>query len=204
MPVASQSYHHGDLKAELIRMGLKLLDQEGYEGFSLRKVAKACHVSQTAPYRHFKDKDELITAIAGEAMREFDQSLKQAVEKFSDNPKKQLQEMGIAYIDFFVKNPEYLRLLFLSDIRHKINSDHNCLQESHLGSGHPFQTFFNAVERCHKAFPSETMGQKELMLYCWGLVHGISVLIANKDIPYGEDYAEVVGRIIGSEKFLSN
>lgn len=199
-PMTNQSYHHGDLKADLIKEGLKLLDQEGYEGFSLRKVAKACHVSQTAPYRHFKDKDELIAAIATEAMKEFDESLRTAVEKFPDNPKKQLKEMGIAYVDFFVKNPEYLRLLFFSDIRSRINQDF-CLAEKHFESGHPFQTFFSAVERYHKISPG-SMEQKELMLFCWGLVHGISVLIANRDIPFDEDYSTLVSRIINSEKFL--
>lgn len=142
----------------------------------------------------------MIAAIAAVAMREFDERLKQAVEKFPDNPKKQLKEMGIAYVDFFGKNPEYLRLLFLSDIRSKMNKDF-CLRESHLESGHPFQTFFQAVERYHHSAPG-TMGQKELMLFCWGLVHGISVLIANKDIPFEEDYSELVGRIIDNEKFL--
>lgn len=52
----NQNYHHGDLKAALIKEGLKILDREGYQGLSLRKMAKACNVSQTAPYRHFKNK----------------------------------------------------------------------------------------------------------------------------------------------------
>jgi len=183
-------------------MGLKLLDQEGYERFSLRKVAKACNVSQTAPYRHFKDKEQLIAAIAAEATKEFDQSLKHALEKFPDNPKKQLKEMGIAYVNFFVKNPEYLRLLFLSDIKSKMKID-PCLSENHLMEGHPFHTFFSAVERYKNNSPHETMGEKELMLYCWGLVHGISVLIANRDIPFEGDYTKLVGRIMDSDKFLS-
>ena len=61
-------YHHGDLKQQLIREGLRLLDTAGYDGLTLRKVAKACNVSQTAPYRHFKNKDELIAAITMQAM----------------------------------------------------------------------------------------------------------------------------------------
>lgn len=197
----NQSYHHGDLKVELIQMGLKLLDQTGYEKFSLRKVAKACNVSQTAPYRHFKDKDELIVAIAMEATKEFDQSLKQALIKFPDDPKKQLKEMGIAYVDFFVKKPEYLRLLFFSDIKSKMNID-SCLSENHFVDGHPFHTFFSAVERYKNNSPNETMLEKELMLYCWGLVHGISVLIANRDIPFEGDYSKLVSGIMDSDKFL--
>ena len=58
-----ESYHHGDLKQELIHNGLLLLNKEGIEGFSLRKVASMCEVSHTAPYKHFKDKDGLINEI---------------------------------------------------------------------------------------------------------------------------------------------
>lgn len=198
--MSSQGYHHGDLKTELIKTGLKILDQEGYEGFSLRKVAKACNVSQTAPYRHFKDKDEMVAAIAAEAMRAFDESLQKAVGEYPQDPKKQLNQMGIAYINFFVKNPEYLRLLFLSNLRQKINMAY-CDSENHFIAGHPFQTFYSAVERYKNASPNQTMETKELLLYCWGLVHGITVLIVNNEIPFEDDYLTLVSRIFDMEKF---
>jgi AcrR family transcriptional regulator len=54
--LTEKNYHHEGLKNELIEKGLKILNKEGYEGFSLRKAARVCGVSQTAPYRHFKDK----------------------------------------------------------------------------------------------------------------------------------------------------
>ncbi len=193
--MTNQSYHHGDLKAELIRTGLKLLDQEGYEGFSLRKVAKACNVSQTAPYRHFKDKDELIAAITLEALRAFNESLKQAVEQYPDDPKQQLAEMGVAYIRFFSENPEYLRLLFLSNMESKMNAMFNCTPGA-ITNEYPFQTFSMAIERFIEAYPHQLMSKEELLVYCWGLVHGISVLIANKDIPHQEDYQSLVRNII--------
>ena len=58
--MAKDKYHHGTLKEDLINKGLELLNKEGFEGFSLRKVASMCGVSHTAPYKHFKDKYELI------------------------------------------------------------------------------------------------------------------------------------------------
>jgi AcrR family transcriptional regulator len=69
--LTKKNNHHEDLKNELIEKGLKILNKEGYEGFSLRKAARACGVSQTAPYRHFKDKDALVEAIKMRALREF-------------------------------------------------------------------------------------------------------------------------------------
>ena len=55
-----KTYHNKNLREELIKKGLKLYNEVGYEGFSLRKVASLCGVSHNAPYRHFKDKEELI------------------------------------------------------------------------------------------------------------------------------------------------
>jgi AcrR family transcriptional regulator len=146
-----KNYHHGDLKSQLIREGLKLLDKEGYEGFALRKVAKSCGVSQTAPYRHFRNKDELIAAITLQAMEAFDRRLRQALGQHPDDPASGLREMGMAYINFFIENPEYLRLLFLSDIQERMKSaGFGCdwsKAEQHLCDNHPFAALIHATAR---------------------------------------------------------
>jgi AcrR family transcriptional regulator len=206
--VPNQSYHHGDLKAELIREGLRLLDREGYEGFSLRKVAGACGVSQTAPYRHFKDKDELITAIMAEAMRSFNDCLEEAARRHPEEPKVRLKAIGAAYVRFFAGNPEYLRLLFLSDVFSKVNAAEDdacgnpCDQENHFKDGHPFYVFYKAIRDYIAAYPDGPMREDELLLYCWGLVHGISVLIGNKEkLPFS-DPISIAERLLENEAFL--
>jgi AcrR family transcriptional regulator len=196
----SKSYHHGDLRSELIKEGLKILDQVGYEKFSIRKVAKECRVSQTALYRHFTNKDELIRAIASEVMQEFNSTLEQAIERHPDDPKLQLKAMGIAYIGFFVNNPEYLRLLFISNIRYIVNHDLSH-PEVHYTEGHPFNTLYKNVERYKASSPTESLDQMDLLLYCWGLVHGIAVLIASNEIPFVADYSKLVSNIFDSNKF---
>jgi AcrR family transcriptional regulator len=205
-----EKYHHGNLKAELIEKGLKLLDEEGYDGFSLRKVAKACNVSQTAPYRHFKNKDELIFAIGNETMNKFSQSLQQAVDKYPDDPASQLKEMGYSYIRFFIENPEYLRLIFLSDIDKRIGTNCNNSDEykMFLDNGehaHPFQILYKAVERYKKEVHNnitDSMDQNALLLYCWGLVHGISIIITRREFSYQGDYLDLVKSIFWNDAFL--
>jgi AcrR family transcriptional regulator len=199
-PTLNSGYHHGDLRAELIREGLLILDREGCEGLSLRKVAKACGVSQTAPYRHFKDKNELILAIVEQAMQAFNQSLADAAGKH-DDPRLGLKEMGVAYVRFFVENPEYLRFLFFTDPELKKEIE-LCAQDAHFESGHPFATFYEAVKRYREAYPDRDAGQDELVLLCWGLVHGIAALIANKAMPYGGDPIALAEKILWDEKFL--
>ena len=195
------SYHHGDLKAELVQKGLKILDSDGFEGFSLRKAAKACGVSQTAPYRHFKNKDELIAEIMKQALGAFNESLAAAVYKYPESPINQIREMGVAYVRFFLENPHYLRLLFLSDI-HLVSDEPFCSEGGQLSDGHPFAIFFSAVQRYKDATPDEHRDVGDLMIYCWGLVHGIAVLAVRQDIPPQYDVTAMIDRIIWSERFL--
>ena len=199
-----ENYHHDNLKSELIEKGLKLLDEVGYDGFSLRQVAKACNVSHAAPYRHFRNKDELILAIGVEATSKFSQSLQNAVEQYPDDPRSQLKEMGYSYIKFFTENPEYLRLIFLSDTTDRINNRSKDPDAGHCftnneSSEHPFEILYRAVERYKTVIQSNTnidIDQDALVLYCWGLVHGISIIIARKEFPYQGDQLELARTIL--------
>lgn len=66
-----KEYHHKDLKTELLEAGILLLKSEGLEGLSLCKVAAACGVSHTAPYRHLNNKEELLAAMQRYVEQEF-------------------------------------------------------------------------------------------------------------------------------------
>ncbi len=57
-------YHHGDLRRTLIEAALELVRERREWSFSLREVAKQAGVSHNAPYYHFADKRELLTAVA--------------------------------------------------------------------------------------------------------------------------------------------
>lgn len=199
--MTEKKYHHGDLKLALIEAGIRILDSERYEAFSLRKVAKECGVSQTAPYRHFKDKDDLIHAIIMHVMQQFNLSLEQAVLKHPDNPKAQLSEMGMAYIRFFVENPEYLRLIFLNKKPDAYQNSGDC-PGYEIPEGHPFATFFSTLQRYSEQAEHSGMDKDQLMLYSWGLVHGIAILIVNKEIPYRNDYLQVAEKLMWNSKFL--
>ncbi|AET69624.1 transcriptional regulator [Desulfosporosinus orientis DSM 765] len=201
--MSNENYHHENLKAELIKKGLKLLDEEGYENFSLRKVAKACGVSHTAPYRHFDSKEDLIMAIALEAHHKFNQCLEEAVEKHPNDNKSQLKEMGYAYIKFFVENPEYLRLFFLSDFANNIKKMNH---EPLIDSEQPFNTFYKAIERCQADIQNgerKSVDTNALALSSWGLVHGMAILIAKKNFSYEGDYLELVRKVLWGGTFLN-
>jgi AcrR family transcriptional regulator len=208
--LSKEQYHHGDLASDLIQKGLIILVKEGYDKFSLRQVAKACGVSQTAPYRHFKNKDELILAIANEAVEKFNGVLQGAVDKYPDDPQSQLKEMGCAHIEFFVNNPEYLHLIFLSDITERLlggqaeQPENNACIADFKRTGDPFGVFLKTVERYRNEYKSSTdnpMSLEELALYCWGLVHGISIILSRKEFPFSDDPLTLARKMIWNTTF---
>ena len=64
-----RGYHHGNLKEALLRAALELIAQKGPGGFTFAEAARWAGVSPAAPYRHFRDRDELLASIALRASR---------------------------------------------------------------------------------------------------------------------------------------
>ena len=107
-----KNYHHGDLKNALIKVGIQILSKEGLGGLSLRRVAKKAGVSHTAPYAHFADKQALIAAISTEGYHQLYKQLTAAVETNHVNPQNMLVEVGWAYVQFALKDPELFKVMF--------------------------------------------------------------------------------------------
>ena len=63
-------YHHGNLRVELVKCAENLCKKHGYEKLSLRAIAKEANVSQTAPYRHFRTKNDLLAEVAKSGFNE--------------------------------------------------------------------------------------------------------------------------------------
>ena len=66
MSGSTSDYHHGNLRQSLLEASMRLLDKEGLEALSLRRLAEEVGVSRQAPYHHFKDKQALLAAIGEE------------------------------------------------------------------------------------------------------------------------------------------
>lgn len=108
----SKSYHHGNLRAELLDTALEQLRTSGAEDLSLRALARAIGVSQTAPYRHFSDKSELLAAMATRGYRELLSALRKAGDAAGDCPQQQLFAFAHTYVDYAATNPQMFKLMF--------------------------------------------------------------------------------------------
>ena len=107
MTKPTDSYHHGHLREELLRLGLEALETEGAEELSLRLLAERAGVSKTAPYRHFRDRELFLGALADEGFR----LLCAELERTEGPGLSRVASMGKAYMGFAVAHPALYRLM---------------------------------------------------------------------------------------------
>lgn len=108
----AKSYHHGNLRAELLSTAIEQLQDHGVDDLSLRALAREIGVSQTAPYRHFSDKSELLAAMATNGYRELLDALRAAAATTGDCPQEQLLAFAETYVDYAAQNPQLFKLMF--------------------------------------------------------------------------------------------
>ncbi len=189
----NDTYHHNDLKENLIKMGLKLFNEEGADNFPIRKVATLCNVSHAAPYRHFKNKEELINAISEYVFSNFKSSLNEVAEKYKSDPKERIIELGKKYVFFMVENPDYLKFAFLTNSQSGV-----IIKEDNIRS-EEYATF-NIFEDCAMDFfisinvKEENYAQDIIAM--WSMVHGLATMIAYKTFSYEGDYLKLVENIL--------
>jgi AcrR family transcriptional regulator len=106
----ARPYHHGDLRRALVDAARRILEAEGPTALSLRAVAREAGVSPAAPYHHFKDKAELLDAVAQEGWDMLDQAMARARE--AAEPAEKLTALGIAYVCFARENPALYRVMY--------------------------------------------------------------------------------------------
>jgi AcrR family transcriptional regulator len=110
MSTSKATYHHGDLAAALVQAAMELLEESGEAELSLRAVARRAGVSPAAPYRHYADREALVSAVATVGYRELAEQL--AAAHPSPSTPEQLASVAIAYVQFALERPALFRIMF--------------------------------------------------------------------------------------------
>jgi AcrR family transcriptional regulator len=106
---APRPYHHGDLRRGLVDAARQVLERDGPGALSLRAVAREAGVSPAAPYHHFKDKGELLGALAEEGFHDLGAALRTA---FEADPQEKVSSIGLAYVRFARSHPAVYRVMY--------------------------------------------------------------------------------------------
>lgn len=170
--IKKQTYHHGDLKAALLDETARILREDGEAALSLRRLASNTGVSRSAPYHHFKDKQDLLCAVAEEGFKRFNHTMDAALKNGREHRGRQNTLKYVkAYVNFAVDNPEYYDLMFGGKLWRSAS-----LNDSLLSSAR--QTLRGNVERIERwqqqGLVANDVDALRFSQVSWGTLHGIS------------------------------
>ena len=93
-----------DVKTRLILAGLLELEEHGLRDFSLRRVAQGAQVSCAAPYRHFRDKEELILSIIAYIRESWELLAENVNTAFANNTEDRVLNLAACALRFWLAN----------------------------------------------------------------------------------------------------
>lgn len=171
-----RGYHHGNLKEALIRAALELIAQKGPGGFTFAEAARWAGVSAAAPYRHFRDRDELLADVALRGYDQFANALSHAFAEGRPDPQSAFDRLGKAYLNFARSEPAYYSAMFEAGI----SLDNNAALRA--AADRAFGVLRTAVELLITTLPAKARPPSLMMaLHVWTLSHGIASLFARGD-----------------------
>jgi AcrR family transcriptional regulator len=172
----TRGYHHGNLKEALIRAALELIAQKGPAGFTFAEAARWAGVSPAAPYRHYRDRDDLLADVARRAFEQFADVLTQAWDDGRPDPMTAFERMGKAYLKFAQVEPAYYSAMFEAGI-----SPHSNAELASAGD-RAFAVIRAASERIIARLPAGKRPPALMVaLHVWSLAHGIASLFGRGD-----------------------
>lgn len=170
MSTLIKPYHHGDLRSTLLAVADQLIDEVDAGAISLREVARRSGVSAPATYRHFRDKEALLAALAQKGFEDFGVALNQAIAA-GDDP---LAAMGLAYVRFAVARPGRFRLMYGPAIADR--SRYPALQGA-------WQATADGLRGALLARSDRAPDAAVSALKLWCMVHGLAQLILDGMLP---------------------
>lgn len=195
MEKSKKSYHHGNLREELIEKGIELINEVGEEKLSLRKVAKMCGVSNAAPYTYFKKKSDLLYAMSDYIWGILAAELDRTRKKY-ENQENLLVKLGKTYVMFFCENHRYYHFM-ISRKNMKIDL-FSKFSEIENNNEKAFSILkIEAIKILEKmGVPNQAIQDKIIAM--WALVQGLVTIMIMNDITYSEIWEEKIEEIIKS------
>lgn len=183
-------YHHGDLREALIAAAYQHVNEAGAEKFSLADACRLAGVSTAAPYRHFKDREEILAEVTARGFDAMSANAVHAVEQKGEGTLAGIVAMGQAYVAFAVEQQGLFRLMFgqnpsLGEVEQVIETGTKCL--GYLIEQITKYCQANGLER----------DADEIAVGMWTFVHGASSLLIDakyERVTPGLDVNEMIAR----------
>jgi AcrR family transcriptional regulator len=166
-----RGYHHGNLREALIQSALSLIGEKGPAGFTIAEAARSAGVSPAAPYRHFRDREELMADVARLGFERFASDLEKAWHGGNPSVLEALQNVGRAYLAFARNEPAYYAAMFETGLPHTPDA---ALDQA---AGRAFDVLHTATKTLAAKLPEGQRPPSQMVaLHIWSLSHGIASL----------------------------
>ncbi|WP_063001690.1 TetR/AcrR family transcriptional regulator [Nocardia mikamii] len=162
MARSAPPYHHGDLPNALVRAAVEILEEGGSSELSLRGAARRAGVSTAAPYRHFADRDALVSAVAAVGYR--DLAVHLAAAQPSPVTSAGLGDVAVAYVQFALSRSGMFRVMFTESC--------DSTSPERVAAVEAIHKYVESLVR--QAFPDADPEPAATAM--WALVHGLAML----------------------------
>ncbi|MEM8591785.1 MAG: TetR/AcrR family transcriptional regulator [Pseudomonadota bacterium] len=169
-----ENYHHGDLKGALLRATRQLIEDKGRDQFSVTDACRVAGVSTAAPYKHFKNKEEMVQGAVLDAMHRHYTGLQEDLRAHEKGTKGRIVAMGLNYIGFALREPEMFKLRFSPNE----TEDPPALKES----GNTIYSLVKEEVRAALGEPEVNAKVEERSYMLWCFVHGLSYISLMPDL----------------------
>jgi AcrR family transcriptional regulator len=174
---AERSYHHGNLKEVLLDAALALISEVGPQAFTLREVARRAGVSHNAPYRHFRDKDELLAVVAVQGFERLTAAMKRSAARGA-TAEERFRLCGRGYVSFALRWPQHFLVMF------DLPSSRDKYPEYAEAGDEAFATLLKFIVECQETGVLSAGDPEPLAFMAWSMVHGIAKLAASCHLPF--------------------
>jgi AcrR family transcriptional regulator len=175
-PDNSKNYHHGDLRNALISAAAELIEENGSVDFAMIDAARRAGVSSAAPYRHFKDKEALVDAVAQLAFLALREAVEAATNEHTNKDEDCIIAQGKAYLSFQIKHPQFYDLMWGDYGLRVIDAENGDMKTS------GFYILVNTVQAWCDSLNMANHDALELAVKLWAMAHGLACLAMNRHV----------------------
>ncbi len=168
-------YHHGDLRNALVLAAAELIRQGGSLDFTLAEASRQAGVSNAAPYRHFRDRDDLLRAVGDLGFLELSRRAQQAAANHPRGSAGRIIELGKTYIQFVTEHMAFYDLMWGDRAEREFATE-----EAKQASG--FFVLVDAVQGWCEQQALQHQDALILSVKIWGMAHGLAGLAMNRNI----------------------
>jgi AcrR family transcriptional regulator len=186
-------YHHVDLRTALIDAGLALTRTGGPEALTIREATRRVGVSPNAAYRHFVDREALLSAVATAIQHRMAARMQGAAHRRgSVEPQAgdRLRAVGVGYIKFALDEPGWFKVAFFG-------ADPIGLADE-TASAPPYVALVDALDAMVQEGVLSPVQRPGAEWPCWSAVHGFAELALRGPLRHARrrDVDALAGRTV--------